>query len=315
MKNLINTNKKINKRINDNLKMQCRIRNTYKHWVLINSIFFLTEQDIKNKEKIEKNNDNINNETEENKDEKLIVSNKKSSLSLEEEGFIPLENISKMKIFYYLKIKKYLLYVIFGLSIIAAVITLFFEILLLFKVDLLYKILKEIHNIIGLHFALLIPIIYLISMSNYALFKIKISSYIYMYRHRQTDSVSLMTFSSYLGRIYFAICLNMVQAINQLNSDTASKFEVFFNIKQDKEETNYILKLCRFSPCLLIIFILLFYYNIPGKLANSAGINLFEFKSAERDQAIKDGHKYLMNLNKKLKGKALERNDKIIFDF
>ena len=215
MKNLINTNKKIKKRINDNLKTQCRIRNAYKHWVLINSIFFLTQQDIKNKEKIEKIVENkINEEEEENKDEKLIVRNKKSSsLSLEEEGFIPLENISKIKIFYYLKIKKYLLYIIFGLNIIAAVITLFFEILLLFKVDFLYKIIKEIHNIIGLHFALLIPIIYLISMSNYGLFKIKISSYIYMYGHRQTDSVSLVKFSSYIGKIYFAICLNMVQAI------------------------------------------------------------------------------------------------------
>ena len=316
MKNLINTNKKINKRINDNLKMQCRIRNTYNHWVLINSIFFLTKQDIKNKEKIEKIDDNIiNEEEEENKDEKLIVNKKKPSLSLEEEGFIPLENISKMKIFYYLKIKKYLLYVIFGLNIIAAVITLFFEILLLFKIDFLYKILKEIHNIIGLHFALLIPLIYLISMSNYGLFKIKISSYIYMYGHRQTDSVSLMKFSSYIGIIYSAICLNMVQAINQLNNETSSKYEVFFNKKQDKEETNVALKICRFSPCFLIIFILLFYYNIPGKLANSAGINLFEFKSTERDQAIKDGHKYLMKLNKKLKGKPLEKNDNIIFEF
>ena len=55
IKKLINTNKKINKRINDGLKMQCRIRNTYKHWVLINSIFFLTQQDIKNKEKNKKN--------------------------------------------------------------------------------------------------------------------------------------------------------------------------------------------------------------------------------------------------------------------
>ena len=151
-------------------------------------------------------------------------------------------------------------------------------------------------------------------MSNYTLFKIKISSYIYMCGHRQTDSISLLTFSSYLSRIYFAICLNLMQAINQLDSDTISKFEVFFNIKQNKNKNNIILKLCRFSPLILILFMLLFYFNVTGKLANSAGFNLFEFKSEQRNQGIKDGHKYLMNLNKKLNGKILERNDPIIFE-
>ena len=58
---------------------------------------------------------------------------------------------------------------------------------------------------------------------------------------------------------------------------------------------------------------ILFLFNIPRKIGNLVGYNLFEFESEERDLGISDGHKYLINLNKKLKGKKLDRNDEIIF--
>ena len=135
-----------------------------------------------------------------------------------------------------------------------------------------------------------------------------------MYGHRQTDSVSLMIFSSYLSRIYFAICLNCLQAINQFTKDKKSKFEEFFDISQTEGEDNLIIKLCRLSPCVLIFFMILFFFNVPGKIGNLVGFNLFEFESEERDLGIKDGHKYLMILNKKLNGKILERKKSKIFE-
>ena len=134
---------------------------------------------------------------------------------MEEEGFIPLEDFTKCKTFYYSKIKIYFIFLLFVFNIIAGILTVFCEILLLFKFDLIFRLINRINNIILLHFVILIPLIYLIYMSNYTLFKIKVSSYIYMYGHNQTDSVSLMIFSSYLSRIYFAICLNFLQTINQ----------------------------------------------------------------------------------------------------
>ena len=194
-----------------------------------------------------------------------------------------------------------------------AIFILFDEILLLFNSDLLNKILKNINNIFLIHFIILIPLLYLICMSNYTLFKIKISSYIYMYGHKQTNSVSLMIFSSYLSRIYFAICLNFIQTLNRFKSDEKSEFEIFFNIIQDKFESNFIIKSCRFSPIFLFVCIILFILNIPGKIGASVGYNMFEFKSEERDLGIKDGHKYLMNLNRKLKGEKLSLDDAIIF--
>ena len=307
LKDLIELNRKINKKLNDNLRMQCRLRNCYKRWAILNTLLFLNKITDKNEDE---KKDTIK---ENNNDEKIIVKSEKQ-LSLKEEGFIPLEDFSNCYIFYYTKIRKIFLFFLLILSIIAGLITIICEILMLFKFDLIFRILGKINNIIILHFVILIPLIYLIWMSNYTLFKIKISSYIYMYGHRQTDSVSLMIFSSYLSRIYFAICLNCLQAINQFTKDNKSKFEEFFDISQTEGEDNLIIKLCRLSPCVLIFFMILFFFNVPGKIGNLVGFNLFEFESEERDLGIRDGHRYLMILNKKLNGKKLERKNSKIFE-
>ena len=307
---LIKLNRKINKKINDSLKMQCRIRNVYRKWAILNTVLLMTGNNID--EKKDKNIINNNIKAENNKSENLIVG-KEKDLSLEQEGFIPLDNFSKFKLFYYSKIKIFLSIVLFILCILAAIFIIFGEILLLFNSNLLYLMLERSNNIFLIHFIILLPLLYLICMSNYTLFKIRISSYIYMYGHRQTSSVSLLVFSSYLSRIYFAICLNFLQILNRFKSSSKSKFEIFFNIKQDKLESNFIIKSCRFSPILLFVCIFLFILNVPGKIGASVGFNLFEFKSEERDISIRDGHKYLMNLNKKLKGEELSRYDPIIF--
>ena len=51
---LIELNRKINKKINDHLRMQCRIRNCYNKWAILNTILLMTESDDKNEIKIEK---------------------------------------------------------------------------------------------------------------------------------------------------------------------------------------------------------------------------------------------------------------------
>ena len=136
-----------------------------------------------------------------------------------------------------------------------------------------------------------------------------------MYGHKQTDSVSIMVFSSYLSRIYFAVCLNCIQCLNQFSDNKISNFQEFFGIIKNENEDNYfIFILCRFSFFVLFLFLIFFFFNIPGKLANFLGYNLFEFETEERDLMIKDGHAYLMNLNKKLGGKLLKYHDKKIFE-
>ena len=308
IKDLIKLNRKIKRKKQDNLRMQCRIKNCYNRWATLNTLFYLNNK--KNEEDEEKN---IKKKKE--NDEKEIDTKKELLFSLEEEGFIPLKNFSKFKIFYYSKLKKYFIFIIFIIHIIAVMITIICEIIMMSEIDIISKFLGIINNIYILHITTLIPFIYLIFMSNYTLFKIKISSFIYMYGHKQTDSVSLMVFSSYLSRIYFAVCLNCIQCLNQFSDNKISNFQEFFGIIKNENEDNYfIFILCRFSPFVLFLFLIFFLFNIPDKLANILGYNLFEFETEERDLMIKDGHAYLMNLNKKLGGKLLKYHDKKIFE-
>ncbi len=308
IKDLIKLNRKIKRKKQDNLRMQCRIKNCYNRWAILNTLFYLNNK--KNEEDEEKNN-----KKKKENDEKEIDTKKELLFSLEEEGFIPLTNFSNFKIFYYSKLKKYFIFIIFIIHIIAVMITIICEIIMMSEIDIISKFLGIINNIYILHITTLIPFIYLIFMSNYTLFKIKISSFIYMYGHKQTDSVSLMVFSSYLSRIYFAVCLNCIQCLNQFSDNKISNFQEFFGIIKNENEDNYfIFILCRFSPFVLFLFLIFFFFNIPGKLANFLGYNLFEFETEERDLMIKDGHAYLMNLNKKLGGKLLKYHDKKIFE-
>jgi hypothetical protein len=303
IKDLIELNRKMNKKKQDSLRMQCRIRHNYKNWVILRTLEYL-----KNKNN---NNNNIEEKTdiEENKDIK-----KDDILSLQGEGFIPLENFSKCKEFYYSKIRKYLIIIFIIINILAGVITIICEFLMMLKIPFFHDILYEINNIYLIHIISLVPLIYLLLMSNHTLFTIKISSYIYMYGHKQTDSVSLMKFSSYLSRIYFAICLNSKQCLNQVSENQKSKFQDLFKLAQNEKEETFGFLMCRFSPLFLVLSMILFFLDVPGKFANFMGFDLFEFESEERDLGIKEGHKYLMSLNKKLNGKLLENYDPKIFE-
>ena len=305
VKDLIALNRTINKKIQDSFRMQYRIKSSYKNWMILNTLEYL------------KNNKNIilrDKRKEDTDIEEKKTINKDVILSSKDQGFIPLEDFGCCKIFYYSHIRKLFLFIFLIISVFAGVETIICEIFMMFKINYVYKIFGGIDNIYLLHITILIPLIYFTLMSNYTLFQIKISSYIYMYGHKQTDSVSLMVFSSYLSRIYFAVCLNCMQCLNQFRNTEMTKFQVFFDIVQTKDEDNIIIKLCRYSPCVLLLFIILFLFNIPGKIASFIGFDLFEFKSEERDLGIKEGHRYLMNLNRKLNGKLLEHHDPRAFE-
>ena len=314
---LIKVNRDINSNQNDSIRLQSRLRNCYMRWARLNSVLFYTNKlnEIKNNDYImfEDKKNEQNNEKSINSD-KIEVKDKKEEeeeKSIEEEGFIPLISFSDYKVLNFYIIKRYFYFVLLIISIIAGSITVLCEFYIICGFKFI-KIYKNIENIVFIHLIILIPLIYLISMSNYTLFKIK-SSYIYLYLYgpRQTDSISLITFTSYLSRIYFAICLKYMHAVNQFSENQySSKFEAFFAINDEY----YAFHLCRYSPIILFIFIVMFYFDIPGRIMYCCGKNMFEFDTEQKNSDIENGHKYLMSLNKKLEGRKLEYNDFKIFE-
>ena len=153
-------------------------------------------------------------------------------------------------------------------------------------------------------------------MSFYTMFKIKITNYIYMHSHRQTDPVSLMKFSSHISRICFSICINFLQMIDQFSDDKKTIFEEFFSLKMDegKSETAPILKICRYFPIILLVLVILFIFNIQQRIKKCLEIEHFEYENEDRNNGIKDGHKKLMQLNKILDGRLLNYEENKIFE-
>ena len=304
---LIKLNRKININEWDDLRIQIKIRNQYKHWLTLSTVLL----------EIKKNN---------NIEENLIPSegdeiNENEHINENEEGFIPYKNMSKFLIFYYKTIKRPLLIIYFILLVLAGILTLISQIGVLFDFSLYGSIIKFVIEknlgIYGLHIFIMIPIIFLFVMSIYTFFRLKISGYFNMYKNRQTDSVSLMYFTTNLCRISFSICLDFIFNINKAFTQkkenkihfTQMELIIRFN-KEDK--ISYFLQIYQYSPLILLIYVLILIFKIPQRLAKLCGKKIFEVESDEIISEIKEGHDYFMEINKEYEGNLIpEENLKL----
>ena len=304
---LIKLNRKININEWDDLRIQIKIRNQYKHWLTLSTVLL----------EIKKNN---------NIEENLIPSegdeiNENEHINENEEGFIPYKNMSKFLIFYYKTIKRPLLIIYFILLVLAGILTLISQIGVLFDFSLYGSIIKFVIEknlgIYGLHIFIMIPIIFLFVMSIYTFFRLKISGYFNMYKNRQTDSVSLMYFTTNLCRISFSICLDFIFNINKAFTQkkenkihfTQMELIIRFN-KEDK--ISYFLQIYQYSPLILLIYVLILIFKIPQRLAKLCGKKIFEVESDEIISEIKEGHDYFMEINKEYGGNLIPKENLIL---
>ena len=292
-KKLVQLNKKIINGEWDNLRLQCQIQKLYSKWCLLKSILVLGK---KNKYISSKYN-----KIGQDKSEQIIIDKN-------EESFITLSNISSFKVWYYLKIRKTLIFLLtiilfaFGGIIFISEITISLSI----NLSLFGFLIKSVTNVLILHLVLLVQIIYLFGMSMYTLFKLKISGYYGMYSHRQTDSASLMFFSENLCSIIFPLCLNVIMMINPGKNKEKTILENIFGIDV---RNKVFLIFNNFSPLILILFLLINGFNVFTRLGKCFGIDDFDIKSEKRDNDIEEGHELLMNLNRKNMGQLISNID------
>ena len=326
---LIKLNRKINKNEWDDLRIQIRLRNQYKHWLDLSTVLYETQKETKNIEITS----SINNE-------QLVPSESSDSESEEnsivEGNFIAGRDISKLKIFYYKKIRRPVLIIYASIIIACSLILMISQIGTFFNFSLYGKVVKAVVEkdlgIVGLHFFIMIPIIFLFIMSIYTFFKLKISGYFYMYKNRQTDSVTLMYFSTNLCRLSFSICLDFIFNIqiefnkdkntnkneekNQANILGNATYNVMNFIAKNKnittqiqhelnfdsEDTGLFFKIYKYAPLILIVYVLILVVKLPQRIAKLCGKRIFESDSDESMDEIKEGHDYYMEINKKYNG-------------
>jgi hypothetical protein len=326
---LIKLNRKINKNEWDDLRIQIRLRNQYKHWLDLCTVLYETKKESKNIEITS----SINNE-------QLVPSENSDSESegnsIVEGSFIAGKNISKLKIFYYQKIRRPVLFIYASIIIICSLILMISQIGTFFNFSLYGKVVKAVVEkdlgIVGLHFFIMIPIIFLFIMSIYTFFKLKISGYFYMYKNRQTDSVTLMYFSTNLCRLSFSICLDFIFNIqiefnkdkNTNKNEENNQANIFGNptynvmnfiaknknittqiqheLNFDSEDTGLFFKIYKYAPLILIVYVLILIVKLPQRIAKLCGKRIFDSDSDESMDEIKEGHDYYMEINKKYDG-------------
>ena len=339
---LIKLNRKINKNELDNLRIQIRLRNQYKHWLTLSTVLYITQKENKN---IEITSD-INNE-------KLVPSESSDAGfegdSVKEDNFIPRKDISRFKVFYYQKLRRPFLFIYAAIIITCSLMLMLSQIGSFFNFSLYGKIVKAVVKgnlgILGLHFFIMIPIIFLFIMSIYTFFKLKISGYFYMYKNRQTDSVTLMYFSTNLCRISFSICLDFIfniqvefnkdKNVNHFQNEGNNKENITDNttyniinfivnnknstttqiqhiLKFDDDDTGLFFKIYKYAPLILIVYVLILIFKLPQRISKLCGKKIFESETEENLNEINEGHNYYMEINKKYNGGTIPKENLVL---
>jgi hypothetical protein len=322
---LIKLNRKINKNEWDILRIKIRIRNQYKHWLTLSTILNLEKDDddsshieitSKNEQEGLMPNDEKSN-SDNNPEEGLMINDdEKSEL---DGNFIPMKNMSKTKIFYYQKLRKPLLFIYFGILIFGGLLTLVSQIGSIFDKSLYGAILRVLIDnnlgILGLHFFIMIPMIFLFILSIYTFFKLNISGYFYMYKNKQTDSVSLMYFSTNLCRISFSICLDFIFNIDsqfgENNQPVPTQIQKILSFEVNEENKDYF-GLYRFCPVILVLYVIILLFKIPQRIAKCCGKSIFSVESEQSLDEINEGHDYYMEFNQKYKGEMIPKEKLIL---
>ena len=292
--NLVQLIKKIMKEEWDDLRLQCQMQKIYSKWSTLKSILILGK---KNKYKINSRYYKIGKD----KSEKIMVDKK-------DDSFITLNNISNFKIWYYLKIRQIFIFILTVILFIFGGIIFISEISipLPWNLSIFGLLISSITNVFILHIILFIQIIYLLGMSMYTLFSLKISGYYGMYRNRQTDSISLLYFSDNINRIIFPLCLNVIMMINKGEKKYKTILESIFGINMQNQ---VFVIFNNYSPLILILCVLINGFNVFTKIGKCFGIDNFYIESEKRDNDIEEGYNLLMEINKKNMGKLMSNID------
>jgi len=292
-KKLVELNKNIINGQWDNLRLQCQIQSIYYKWCLLKTIIYQAQK---------RNYIKAENEINLKKTEEIInTSNKNDKI---DESFIPLNKVSFILVWYYIKIRKYLLYFsTFFLYLLAGIVILSeISIALPFNLSLFSLLINSVTNIFLLHIFLFAPIIYLFIMAMYTFFKLKIAGFYGMYSHRQTDAASLLFFSENLSQIVIPLCLNIILMVNHGENIHKTILENNFNINVQNQVFNIYNNI---SPIILILFLLVHGFNVFNRLGKCFGLDDFYIQSEKRESDIEEGYDILMGLNKKYIGQSM----------
>ena len=270
----------------DNLRIQCQLQSLYNEWCYMKTIVIkgkkyksIIEQDLR--------------------DSKVRLMGKK-------EEFIPLKNISTLKILYYMKIHPLILFFFSFLFFILGIVIMLSElcICLPWKISIFNIISHFKDNVFFTQLFIIGSVFIFFLMSLYALMNFKLTKNYRMYGPRQTDAISILYFTNNFCRIIFPLSLNILLMMDHGKDkikETCLENDFGINIH------NQIFALIsKYSPLVLLFFVFLNMFGIFSKIIDCFSMEtISSFFFDNSNENINEGYEYLIDINKKNKGKLL----------
>ncbi len=281
----------------DNLRLQCQLQSTYNDWTFLKTI---VKKGRQYKSSII--------------DQELSAS-KLSLMGIDE--FIPIKKVSTIKILYYMKIHPLILFFFSFIFFFLGLLIILSEICIIlpWKISIFHLLNYMTDNVFFIHVFIICSFFVFLFMSVYALLNFKLTKNYRVYGPRQTDALSILYFTNNFSKIIFPLSLNILIMINHgndVNRQTCLEKDFGINIK------NHIFVLIsKYSPLVLIFFVFLNMFGIFSKLIDCFSIETFSSLFSEKTKEIEnEGYEYLMDINKKNKGKLITDSimDKIVED-
>ena len=272
----------------DNLRLQHQLQSSYNEWLFLKTII------IKGKNY---------------KSSIIDQALRESKIKLmENEDFIPIKNISKFKILFYMKIYPIILFIFSSIFLLLGIIILLSEICisLPWKISIFNLLNYWTENMFIIHIFIICSVFVFFLMCLYALMNFKLTKNYRIYGPRQTDAVSILYFTSNFNRIIFPLCLNILFMINHGN-DTTKKtcLEKDFGININN---HIFLIISKYSPLVLIVFVILNTFGVFSKIIDCFSVENFSslFFDKSKNSEVNEGYEYLIEINKKNKGRLLK---------
>ena len=272
----------------DNLRLQHQLQSSYNEWLFLKTII------IKGKNY---------------KSSIIDQALRESKIKLmENEDFIPIKNISKFKILFYMKIYPIILFIFSSIFLLLGIIILLSEICisLPWKISIFNLLNYWTENMFIIHIFIICSVFVFFLMCLYALMNFKLTKNYRIYGPRQTDAVSILYFTSNFNRIIFPLCLNILFMINHGN-DTTKKtcLEKDFGININN---HIFLIISKYSPLVLIVFVILNTFGVFSKIIDCFSVENFSslFFDKNKNYEVNEGYEYLIEINKKNKGRLLK---------
>ena len=272
----------------DNLRLQHQLQSSYNEWLFLKTII------IKGKNY---------------KSSIIDQALRESKIKLmENEDFIPIKNISKFKILFYMKIYPIILFIFSSIFLLLGIIILLSEICisLPWQISIFNLLNYWTENMFIIHIFIICSVFVFFLMCLYALMNFKLTKNYRIYGPRQTDAVSILYFTSNFNRIIFPLCLNILFMINHGN-DTTKKtcLEKDFGININN---HIFLIISKYSPLVLIVFVILNTFGVFSKIIDCFSVENFSslFFDKSKNSEVNEGYEYLIEINKKNRGRLLK---------